>query len=184
MYCLYIDTHFKSLVLVLFKNDLIVSKIEIDSGKHSQYMIDSLKKILEENKITVNEIDSIIVINGPGSFTGVRIGIVVAKIIGFTKKVHVKVLSYLEALVLNYDSDVNLGFRDKNGVFIGEFDGNKKLKKDYYYLNNEEFLKYNKDIVLDEEVDFYKVYAYMKDKNSINIHELKPLYVKKIEVEQ
>ena len=59
MYCLYIDTHFKSLVLVLFKNDLIVSKIEIDSGKHSQYMIDSLKKILEESQININHVEGI-----------------------------------------------------------------------------------------------------------------------------
>ena len=86
-------------------------------------------------------------------------------------------------MALVYNTSVVLGIKDRNGAFIGEFDSNHVLVKDYYYLKNEE-LKNNKvDIIFDEVIDFKKVLQFVKNKDCINPHFLVPLYVKKIEVE-
>lgn len=183
MYTLYIDTHFVNLVLAIFKDDKLLDKKIVESNKHSEYTINLLNEILTKNNIKIDDLNEIIVINGPGSFTGVRIGVVIAKILGFTKNIKIKSLSYLEAMALNYESDVIVGIKDRNGVFVGEFDKNKNLVKEYYYLTNKEFETYDKLIVLDGDVDLLKIYNYVKNKENINPHNLIPLYVKKLEVE-
>ena len=87
MFTLYIDTHFINLEMALLKDGKLIGQKKQESNKHSTCTINILKELLEENNLSVTDLAEIIVINGPGSFTGVRIGIVVAKIIGFTKNI-------------------------------------------------------------------------------------------------
>ena len=182
MYGLYIDTHYKELVLALYKDGNILDKRVLNSNKHSENTLNLLNLLLNSNNLKVDDLSLIIVINGPGSFTGVRIGIVIAKILSYALNIQLKCLSYLEAMALNYNLDGVFGITDKNGIFVGEFkDG--LLINDYYYLtkDNENL---NKNIILDESVDLSKVYDYALKKESVSPYELKPLYVKKIEVEE
>lgn len=180
MYTLYIDTHFVELVVALFLDDNLVCKKELKSNSHSEFTINTIRSVLEEENITVKDLESIIVINGPGSFTGVRIGVVIAKTLAYTLNIPVKTLSYLEALSLNYQEDVVIGLEDRNGVYVGSFDKLHDLKEDYYYVKKQDM---SRDVILDEEVPLEKVIRYMKDKEAVNPHLLKPLYVKRIEVE-
>ena len=181
MYTLYIDTHFVNLVLAIFKDDDIIVKKSLDSNFISKDTIPLIKECLDECNLNVNDISEIIVISGPGSFTGVRIGIVIAKIFGYTLNINIKALSYLEALSLNYDKEVIIGVKDRNGAFIGEFDSNHNLMKDYYYLSNKDL---NDNIIFEDNVDLKKVKLFVKNKSGVNPHSLVPLYVKKIEVEE
>ena len=181
-YTIYIDTHFTNLVFGLFKDEKLIDEKKIESAEHSKNMIPAFQELLKENHITVDDIESIIVINGPGSFTGVRIGVVLAKILAFTKNIPVKALTYLEAMDLSYDKDVILGIKDRNGAFIGEFLKNHKLKKEYYYLTKEELANIDFAINYDDNIDLELVYQYMKNNNTVNPHLLKPIYVKKIDV--
>ncbi len=180
---LYIDTHYSELVLALINNEKVINKKVLESNKHSVNTITLLKSLLDDNKISIDDIEEIIVINGPGSFTGVRIGIVIAKTIGYAKNIKIKAISYLQALSLNYDMSVILGIKDKNGVFIGEFNKEHELVSDYIYLSNKEVLESNKEIIYDNNVNIASVVKFLKNKDSINPHLLKPLYVKRIEVQ-
>ena len=182
MYTIYIDTHYINLVLALFKDNQIIDKKVLESNLHSKYTVSLLKDLLNDNNILVDDLKQIIVINGPGSFTGVRIGIVIAKILGFTKNIPIKTLSYLEAMALNYDGDVLVGLKDKNGSFIGQFDIDKELIGDYFYLSNKELDSFDKEIKYDSTIDLVKVFNYVKNKDSVLPHLLKPLYIKKLEV--
>ncbi len=183
MYTIYLDTHFINLVVALFKDGILIDKKVVESNQHSFYTVNLLSSMLNDNNISISDIKDFIVINGPGSFTGVRIGVVIAKMFGYTKNVELRALSYLEAMALNYDRDVVVGIKDRNGVFIGEFNSKHEILGDYFYLSNKEFLEYNKDVVMDVEIDLEKVYKYVMEKDAINPHLLKPLYVKKIEVQ-
>lgn len=184
MYTLYIDTHFINLEIIILKDGQVYAKKNLESNKHSEHTISLLKEILEENNLELSDINEIIVINGPGSFTGVRIGVVIAKVIGFTKNIKIKAISYLQALSLNYNSDIILGISDKNGVFVGNFNKEHELKEDYFYLTNKELENYPEEVTLAEKIDIVKVCAFLKDKDSISPHLLKPIYVKKIEAQK
>ena len=183
MFELFIDTHYQELVLVLFKDGKIFDKKIRKDGKHSEYFISLLQELLEQNSVTFDDLSGIIVINGPGSFTGVRIGVVVAKMISYSKNIPLKALSYLQALDLEYDGEVFVGITDKNGVYVGRFNQDHELIGDYFYLSNKDWESFGESILVDGVLDLNKVYLYMKKQDAIEPHLLKPIYIKKIEVE-
>lgn len=184
MYTLYIDTHFVKIVMGLFKNEELIDCREVQCSKHTTIAVNLLNTLLLENDLGIDDLEEVIVINGPGSFTGVRIGIVIAKMLGYTKNIPIKTLSYLEALALNYDIEVVLGIEDKNGVFGGRFNKDHELEGDYFYLNKNDVQSYKDKIIITDEVDLMKVISFMKKREPVISHLLKPLYVKKIEVEK
>lgn len=167
--------------MALYKDKKLLWKKELESNKHSENTVSMLKELLQENKIDVPDLQEIIIVVGPGSFTGVRIGVVIAKILGFTKNIKIKPISYLEILSLNYDSIVTVGIKDRNGAFIGKFN-NHELVEDYKYLSNNELANYPENIYFEDNVDYEKLINHMETKETINPHLLKPLYVKRLEV--
>ena len=51
---------------------------------HSQVMLPLVEKLLSDAKLTLEDINAFAVANGPGSYTGLRIGISAVKAICFT----------------------------------------------------------------------------------------------------
>lgn len=49
----------------------------------SQTVLFTIDKILKENKLKIDQVNGIMVDEGPGSFTGLRIGISIANALGF-----------------------------------------------------------------------------------------------------
>lgn len=183
MVTLFIDTHSSKLHLALLVDGIVKREIIRDDREHSTYFVSLLDEIMKLEGLSFEDLSDIILINGPGSFTGVRLGVVVAKLISYTKDIPIHTITYLEALALKYDYSVTLGIKDKNGVFIGTFDNNHECIGDYVYLTNKEQENYPKKIIIEDEIDLDRVYEYLKAKSSIIPHEVKPIYVKKIEVE-
>lgn len=75
------DTSLNKTYIAVSKDDTFVSKIYESDEKnyHSAYLIIGIKNILEENNLTLQDIDLFAVNHGPGSFTGIRAGVTVAK---------------------------------------------------------------------------------------------------------
>lgn len=180
MYTLYIDTHSDLLEVALYKDGHVIKEENVFSHMHTDNAVNLIDLMFKETNITILDISLIIVINGPGSFTGVRIGVVIAKIMAYTKNIKVKALSYLEAMAISFKEDVNVGIKDRNGVFIGEFNKDYTLKRDYFYLTNEELNNYKENLRIDVKVDLENVYKYMENKEEVSPHLLNPLYVKKL----
>lgn len=188
MYSLFIDTHFDEVVLVLFKDGIILDKIILNSGyKHSVVTLPSIKQLIDRNNINKTDISEIIVVVGPGSFTGVRIGVTIAKTLAYSLKATIKEIDslMLKALSIeNSSGDFWVSIEDKNGAFVGKFDSLNKKIGDYVYLSNSDYLslKSTENVFSDVEIDYGKIYAYLKNVSASNVHNVKPLYVKKIEV--
>ena len=130
---------------------------------------------------------SIVVCNGPGSFTGVRLGVTIAKTLAHTLNIPIRTITSLECLAVSLDKPERIvAFNDKNGYYIGIFDENMELVGDYEYLKNIEYNEFSKkyEIYIDVKIDYYKVMAYALNKEPINPHEVNPIYIKKIDVEK
>ena len=179
MKTLYIDTHNDINIVLLNEDNIIREKKIIDQKENSTILMPTIIQVIGDNNI-----DEIIVINGPGSFTGVRLGVTIAKTLAYTKNIPIKTLTYLELIAINtLDEKKVVAFNDKNGYFVGYFNNNT-LINDYEYLDKDEFNKIKTKVTMDFNLDFKKVMAYMKTKEALNPHFVNPIYVKKIEVEK
>ena len=185
MYTLFLDTHDKNVVIVLYKdgNPLAIKSIE-SNNRHSVITLPSIKDTLESNNMDINAINEIIVVNGPGSFTGERIAVTIAKTIAYSLKINIKIIDSLLIQAISVSSNENkiVAIFDRNGAFVGYFSKDNESLQDYKYLNKNDYednLK-NEKVYCDVEIDYVKVYQYLKNIDSENPHSIKPLYVKGI----
>jgi len=171
-----------------------------DKNYHSAYLISALKKILEQNNVSLKDLDLIAVNAGPGSFTGIRVGITTAKTL--SKELDKKVLgaSSFDILYQAYSAlnpDIILDarresfyFKENNEITLVPYSEIKNhIKKDtvicdtssYSVLMSDNDLKY-KNIINFEDDDVNLASALMKIAHSstqkdLFWYNLKPLYI-------
>lgn len=84
MTSLLIDTCTEHGVVTFFSGDLILYNGTIPKGLHSsKYMIMEIDKGLKTLSLNVNDLQFIAVTIGPGSYTGIRIGVIAAKTLAY-----------------------------------------------------------------------------------------------------
>jgi tRNA threonylcarbamoyladenosine biosynthesis protein TsaB len=75
-----IDTSSKFLNIALSEDeDIIKEESHLLDRKHASQLVPKIKKLLKKSKVPVNKIDVFIIGIGPGSFTGLRIGVSAVK---------------------------------------------------------------------------------------------------------
>lgn len=80
MNILAVDTSSKAASVALYSDGAIMGECMYNHGKnHSVYIAPMIKKMLEACRLTINDIDYFACGVGPGSFTGVRIGVTMMK---------------------------------------------------------------------------------------------------------
>lgn len=96
MLTLCIDTAYKYLTCVLIEDDRIIASYCDECFKHqSEEVFVALQKVFEQSGKDRSAIDSICISEGPGSYTGVRIAMTIAKTIGEVKPCDVYTISTL-----------------------------------------------------------------------------------------
>lgn len=130
MKILSIDTTSSVCSVSLLENDQVMDENILDNGKtHSENMMPLLDELLKRNNVDISEIEFISVCVGPGSFTGIRIGISTIK--AFAEVLNIKIASVtsLETLSRNEtaeDGQVIVPLIDarNNQVYAAVFDSN------------------------------------------------------------
>lgn len=101
MLCLSMETSTKTCGVALIDENKTLGEIIINSDStHSQKLLPAVDMLLKSLGKTLDDIDLIGVAVGPGSFTGLRIGIATAKGLAYGKKIPVVGVSTLEGLAL------------------------------------------------------------------------------------
>ncbi|MEJ8767413.1 tRNA (adenosine(37)-N6)-threonylcarbamoyltransferase complex dimerization subunit type 1 TsaB [Oceanobacillus sp. HCA-5259] len=99
MNILVIDTSNHVLGVAIMKNDKVIGQIMTNLTKnHSVRLMPAIDKLMAEVGMRVEELDRIAVAKGPGSYTGVRIGLTTAKTLAWALGTPVVGVSSLEAL--------------------------------------------------------------------------------------
>lgn len=206
MICLFFDTSSDLLKVSLIKDDKIIFDKELHTkNDHSSYLVPTIDEAFKSNNIDFKELDEIIVGNGPGSFTGTRISIAVAKTYAFSFNIPVYMISSLEELIYDndeYDFYVPIIEEKKDNLYFSIFDKDKKRVMDdtyssteYMYkkleeldgkillisLSNKEYEKYDTVKASINALNIMKNIDVNNEK--VNPHLLKPNYIKKIEAE-
>ena len=101
MLLLAFETSAKSASVALFEGQQLLGEQYQNTGlTHSQTLLVMAQELLAQCGIAPGEIDAVAVANGPGSFTGVRIGVAAAKGFAWGKEIPLYGVSTLEAMAL------------------------------------------------------------------------------------
>ena len=122
-----IDTSNKTLSVAIVKDEeTIVEQTVPNTLQHSVKLTPAIQEVLQESQVSMQELTGVIVAKGPGSYTGLRIGVTVAKTLAKTLHIPLKAVSSLQAIVANVVEVVPEGayvvpFFDarRNNIFTG-----------------------------------------------------------------
>lgn len=91
--------------VALCDDQRLIAEITVNTGNtHSQTLLPAVEQILKISETDISEIDCFACSTGPGSFTGVRIGVATVKGLAYGKNKPCISVSTLEALAYNLKS--------------------------------------------------------------------------------
>lgn len=107
----------------------------------SEYMIQEIDKLLTKHNLTRFDIKDVVVTIGPGSYTGIRIALTIAKVTSLALNIPLYTLSSLHVLKHDTQPSICLMNARSGRSYIGVYEGNKCLLNDQV-MKNEEVLAY------------------------------------------
>ena len=179
---LFIDTHDELITIALKNNEELFVKTKVSEYAHSVYTMPMIEEIFKENNLNIKDLEKIIVVNGPGSFTGIRIGLSIAKTLAYALNISINTISSLTAYLVSNETNDNKKavIEDNKGYYVSVFDKeNNPIVEETYC--EEDTYDYP---VVEEKLDVEKIINYCENKESENPHFVKANYIKKIEVEK
>ena len=188
MRILYVDTSSSYLYAGIVEDNNLLCEVKKEFGTSlSEEALPEIVSLFTKTNLTAKDIDKIIVVNGPGSFTGIRIGITIAKVYAWSLNIPITTITSLEAMMLSSNTNkvkvpmidarrryVFGAIYDENNQVILKpqhikmDDINQELEKlsDYIIITKDELEEYdNKE---DYNPDILKIVNYFKEFSNIN----------------
>ena len=169
MKVLAIDTSNFTLGVALINGTQVIGEYTTNLKKnHSVRVMPAIESLLKDCDTSPKELTKIVVAQGPGSYTGVRIGVTIAKTLAWTLNVPLSAVSSLEVLAANgryFDGLVSPLFDARRGqVYTGlyEFDHGtlKTVTEDCNILSSEWAMKvkeYNRPVLfVGQDVEIHR----------------------------
>lgn len=121
--------------VALLDNDNLIDEINLENGRtHSENLMPLVDEIIKRNGMDIKDVELLGCTVGPGSFTGIRIGVASIKPIAEVLNIKVASVTSLEVLSKNVDDESNrvcLIDARNNQVYFGAFDKDSNLIMEY-----------------------------------------------------
>lgn len=190
MISLCMDSAYKNLVLGLYEDNRLLAGIAKEAFKQqSETIFVELNKLLEQTHLDYKDIDRVIITDGPGSYTGIRIAMTIAKVLCTQMHKELYCISTMQLYAgLEPSANVILDARS-NRAYIAHVE-NGKIQGEAQVLPLEEVKTMiaqhpgtlmGDGYLLDEEAkssDFLKNFIEVPARKIENIHALVPQYLK------
>ena len=132
MLTLCIDTAYKYLTCALIEDDKILASASYECfKKQSEEVFIALDKVFKDANVNKKDIDSICISKGPGSYTGVRIAMSIAKTIGELFNIDVYTISTLRLYAANNENTMVIMDARANRAYVGVYDKDKIIEEDH-----------------------------------------------------
>lgn len=202
MRILYIDTSSSYLYTGIVCDGKLISEVQENLQLDlSKLALPKIAEMFSENNLKPNDIDKIIAVNGPGSFTGIRVGLTIAKVYAWSLNIPIIPITSLEAMACSCEEDRMLVpiIDARRGYVYGAIykDDEEILKPQHIkleilmeYLKDNNYVFITKDdITLDGDKCSYKpnilkIVNKFCQKKALNPHGVNPEYLKLTEAEE
>ena len=191
-----LDSSYKFLNICLIEDDKVVDSLHLECFKQqSEWMIPKLSEMMTNNNWKNQEIDAMVITEGPGSYTGVRIAMSVAKVFCSSRNIPLYTLGTLQ-LYAGVKKDVGVVIDARGSrAYFARYDVGKCLEKECiltvdqlseYYRNNNEMNIIGDGNLLDMDICFDDVsgnFIDLKEHWNLieNVDALVPKYLKSSE---
>ena len=188
---LFIDSATTNLVVAIINEGKIAYIYDNNDGHDtSSKMMPVLSEAFENAGLKPQDIDKMFVVTGPGSFTGIRVGLTVAKTMAYALNIPIVPISSLEVMASCSGGTALINAR-RGYVFAGTYDEKLNViypdsyvlmsdKLDKPYISYDEF----EFTVEKPKIDVLKVIKKHENDVPVNPHTLKPNYLKMTEAEE
>lgn len=200
MISLFLNTSIDFLSVAIVKDGVVLdsfyTKLNNDLSKITLSVIDDMFSRLSISK---RDIKKIVCVNGPGSFTGLRIGVTIAKVWAYSLNIDIVGVSSLYVLATGVEGDYIVPIIDarRGYVYAGIYDKNYNVVMEDCYISLEELSSrvsgldsfvyvssngFNDSIEYVPDID--RVFKYIDMDNVSDSFSFVPNYLKRVEAEE
>ncbi len=207
MKILYIDTSSSYLYTAIIENQSKIAEIKKEFGQNlSKEALPEIASMFNTHNLKPEDINKIIVVNGPGSFTGIRIGITIAKVYAWSLDKPIITISALEAMAISGEENTyhvpiidarrdhcyTAIFNEKNEAIVKPCyisyeklaEELKSLKEYTIVSNDQEKIPFKNQRIEKYTPNIQKIVNSVKDRDTVNPHSVNPEYLKLTEAEE
>ena len=199
MISLFIDTALSYIRVALFKDNKLVDSINEKCEKNMSSLFDAkVDELFKRNNLELTEVNKIYTVTGPGSFTGIRVGMTFSKVLAMALNQKITPISELQVLATTKTNKLKAPMIDarRGYVYAGVYDQDLNTVIEDKHILLEDFLNINKDVeyisydsfehisTIKPDIDFEKIIEINKDKKQIDHEVLTPNYLKLTEAEE
>lgn len=186
MLTLILDSATKNMYIALVEdNKLLYEKYYLGANDHAKHIVSGIELALKDTNKTVKDINKIICGVGPGSYTGVRMAVTVAKMMSHFANIPLYKISTLSLMSSGSEGLVLVQIDARRGnVFGGIFRNGEEVVKESF-TSLDELMKNNHDKVVSQ--DDFTVCPFTVIKNAVVVEEpmlLVPNYLRDTEAER
>lgn len=200
MISLFLNTSVDFLSVAIVKDDVVLdsfyTKLNNDLSKITLSVIDDM---LNRLSISKRDINRIVCVSGPGSFTGLRIGVTIAKVWAYSLNIDIVGVSSLYVLATGVEGDYIVPIIDarRGYVYAGIYDKNYNVVMEDCYISLEELSNrvseldsfvyvssngFNDSIEYSPNIE--RVFKYLNRDNVSDSFSFVPNYLKRVEAEE
>lgn len=188
---LFIDSATTNLVVAIIINNKISYIFNNNIGHDtSSQMMPVLSEAFNKANLKPQDINKIFIVTGPGSFTGIRVGLTVAKTMAYCLNIPIIPVSSLAVLASTTAGTALINAR-RGYVFAGSYDENlnNTFKDSYIPMDNnlkKPYISYDEFnfAVEKPKINILKVIKKYENCSPVNPHTLNPNYLKLTEAEE
>lgn len=199
MISLFVDTALSYIRIALFRDDILLDSINEKCEKNMSSIFDlRVRDIFTRNNIEFNQVNKIYTVTGPGSFTGIRVGMTFSKVLAMANNLKITSISELQVLASDCDSDLVAPLIDarRGYVYAGVYDKDLNIVVNEKHILLDDFMNMNSKVsyvsydsfehisAMEPNINFEKLIIKNKDKEQVDHQVLTPNYLKMTEAEE
>lgn len=199
MKSLILDTSNRYLVVAMYEDDCLLEAIcEEGSKRQSENAIPYIEKLLNKFQLELFDFDEIVVTCGPGSYTGERVGLTIAKTLKTVHEVDVKMISSLASYAGVQGKKISVIDARSKKVFVGVYDNGQLVIPemmidiadfDAFCIDYPDYEVVGETSLVNKEAVEVNLYQNMHNLAKLtpavkSVHELLPRYIKDVEAKQ
>lgn len=135
---LILDSSHREMMIAVAREKTILTSLRLDAWKRqSEWMMPNIVQQLSRLGLTLNDVTRLFVGAGPGSYTGTRIALTIAKVLGTMKSLDIRLMSSLHALADEHHPTLVVFDARAERSYVGVYEGLKVKVSDTVWSNQD-----------------------------------------------